>query len=88
MSWKRNLEIELEVAVANALGSGPATEDAARIAERNMRGVIDRFMAQGRIPSKIKGYHLSVEGGSGLTIDLRFEEHKLVESVNLDLDKA
>ena len=83
MGWKEALEMELEVAVADALDGGPATQSAAAAAERNMRVVIDRFIAEGRIPN-VKGYHLSVTGGSRLWVDLKFEEVKTASEVVVD----
>lgn len=86
MSWRRELEAELEIAVADALGGGPASDAACRLAERNMTSVLDKWMAAGRMPG-IKAYHLSVTGGAGLSVDLRFEEHQTVKEVNLDVDR-
>lgn len=85
MGWKRELEFELEVAVADALGGGPASPTAVSAAERNMRVILDRWLAQGRMVG-MKGYQLEVHGGSGLTVDLRFVEQQVVKEVGLKVD--
>ena len=84
MSWKRALELELEIAVADALGGGPASEAAVSHAERNMRAILDRWLNSGRM-TNIAAYHLEVTGGAGLSVDLSFEEHKTVDEINVDL---
>ncbi len=81
MEWQQALELELEVAVADALQGGPATSGAVARARRNMRVVIDRWLAEGRIPSPITGYRLEVEGGRGLTIQLAWEEARTAGEV-------
>ena len=87
MGWRQELELELELTVADALAGGPASEAGCRLAERNMRAVLDRWLASGRMPG-VKAYHLQVSGGAGLTVDLRFEEHDRVKEVNVDVGKV
>ncbi len=84
MSWQEALEVELEVAVADALQDGPADDAAVARARRNMQGVIERWMAEGKIPPPITGYHLHVEGGRGLTIRLDWETSKRPDAVVVD----
>lgn len=85
--WTAALEQALELTVADALDNGPATPSAVRTAERNMRVVLDQWLKGGRMPG-VKGYHLSVEGGAGLMVDLRFiEEDRRVESLNVSIQE-
>jgi hypothetical protein len=86
MSWKEALELELEVAVADGLNGGPATPSAAAAAERNMRAVLDRWLAQGRMPG-ISGYSLKVESGAGLRVDLQFEAIRTPQEVVIDVGR-
>ena len=85
MGWRRDLELELEMAVADALRGGPANDRATREAERNMRVILDRWLAHGKMPG-IKDYSLLVMGGQGLSVDLSFEELDLVSEVNVTVD--
>ncbi len=87
MNWQQALELELEVAVADALQDGPADEAAVARARRNMTTVIDRWLADGRIPPPICGYHLHVEGGKGLVVQLEWEESQRPEAVVVDTKK-
>lgn len=87
MSGTRQLELELEVAVADALRGGPATDIAAMEAERNMRTILDRWLSQGRMP-RVKSYRLAVICGRGLEVDLSFDYHKVVKDPQISLSQA
>lgn len=82
--WRAALEGELAVAVEDALMGGPASPDGVAAAERNMRGVLDRWLRQGKLPD-VKAYHLRVSGGAGLSVDLDFEYIQRATEVNVHL---
>lgn len=86
--WTAALEQALELAVADALDNGPATPSAVRTAERNMRVLLEQWLRTGRMPG-VKGYQLSVEGGAGLMVDLKFiEEDRRVEAIKVNVQEA
>ncbi len=84
MDWRKALELELEVVVADALQDGPADDAAVARVRRNITATIERWFAEKRIPFPVVGYRLHVEGGRGLTIQLEWEEAQTPKEVRVD----